>query len=131
MPDPTSPLGYDGATPVTAAIAMASGLTLLGQDIAARLETPRGSIWYAPNYGRDLRRHIGRPRVDGVLWEVQAEAQSEVLADDRIDECSVTAEWTGTDGMQVTVRAVASTAESFALTLSVSDLTVDILEMST
>jgi hypothetical protein len=34
---------------------LVSGFTLIAQDLARRLETPRGGLFYDSNYGTDVR----------------------------------------------------------------------------
>lgn len=68
-------------------LSFVSGRRALLQALADRYSTPKGSLWYAPEYGDDLRRFIGAavdPRV------IESAAESEGLEDERVQDISAT-----------------------------------------
>ena len=59
---PNDPLGVDLAWPgndIDAGGAYVSGVAALTQALLRRLTTPRGGLFYDPNYGTDIRAWVG------------------------------------------------------------------------
>lgn len=68
-------------------LSFVSGRRALLQNLADRLTTPRGSLWYDESYGDDIRRFIGAS-VDARVIEGAVEA--ECLNDERVSEVTAT-----------------------------------------
>lgn len=107
-----------------------SGRTCLAEAIARRLQTPRGGLWYDADYGTDLRQFINSPALN--LRAVSAAAYAEILKDERVESAQVTTTMPGGPSattLTVTV-SLADSAGPFTLVLSVSSLTVSLLNFS-
>lgn len=108
-----------------------SGVQLVAEDIAARLECPRGALFTDPLYGYDLRQHIGETLTEAELPGIQFAAANEARKDERVLAASATAtiERIGSP-RQLRLRLALrfSTAEGpFRLVLEVERLTVRLL----
>lgn len=71
-------------------LSLTSGVATLGQDIAHRLMTPRGGLFYDPDYGTDLRVYLNAPMTSQTLGALVNDATSECLKDERVQTCVVT-----------------------------------------
>lgn len=60
-----------------------SGIENLIEALTRRLITPRGGLWYAPDYGLDLRQFLGEAVVDGG-YEIAALIEAELEGDERV-----------------------------------------------
>lgn len=103
-----------------------SGRELLAQAIARRLQTPRGGLFYDNDYGYDLRALVNAPELPKKTVETNIE--NEVLKDERILDAVVDVRYEGDPADQLFVRLLLRDGTGpFALVLSVSDVTVEIL----
>src|SRR5690349_16156686 len=69
---------------------LVSGTTALAQAIARRLESPRGSLWYAPDYGTDVRGRLNDAFTASGLHALQSDIEAECEKDERIRHASAT-----------------------------------------
>lgn len=102
-----------------------SGRKCLAQAVARRLTTPTGGLFYAPDYGDDIRRylHTNGPAETRVAAAVQGEAEK----DERVDRADVTVALAdGGTSLGIDVRLDDGDGP-FDLTLNVSDLTTELL----
>jgi hypothetical protein len=104
-----------------------TGRALLIEALARRFETPRGSLFYDPDYGFDLRALIGEGLADGDLFALQAAIAAECRKDERVVAArAVVALDRATSTMTVTIAA-ADGAGPFRLVLDVSTVSVALL----
>lgn len=110
-------------TDLDANLSFVSGRRALLQALADRYQTPKGSLWYAPAYGDDLRRFIGSsvdPRV------IESAAEAEGLQDERVEDISATIAETDDQVLltsTITLDIAVTDAEGpFEFTLQVSAL---------
>lgn len=109
--------------------ATTSGNRCLAENIARRISAARGSLFYDPNYGTDIRSRLNAAqRVEITASQIEAEA----LKDERVKDvaASVTFGEAGSANegtLQVELSLTASDGP-FSLVLSVSNVTVQILE---
>lgn len=61
----------------------------LAQDLAHRLETPRGSVEWLPDYGYDLRQFLNRGLTRRDLLEISVETKIELEKDPRVNQVTV------------------------------------------
>lgn len=66
----------------------------LAQAIARRITTPRGKLWYAPDYGYDVRRWLGAS--DPPVGSIAAAISSEARKDERVEDCTTKVEFDAT-----------------------------------
>jgi len=123
-------LGTDIGTPGAADLDPYFGLVREGrclvEAIARRLVTPRGSLFYAPSYGYDLRQGVNSDLDPADLREIEHAAAEECRADERVDDVQLTAAFSD-DRLTLSGWVTAITGQTFRLTLAVSDVTVIIL----
>lgn len=97
---------------------LVSGQLAVGQAIARRLITERGTLVDAPSYGTDLRKYLGEPKSNAVLSRCGSDAEREAGQDERVASASATASY---DGDDLKVNVELETAEGvFELVLAVS-----------
>ena len=109
--------------------ATTSGNRCLAENIARRISTARGSLFYDIDFGTDIRSRINAAqRLELTASQVEAEA----LKDERVEDvaASVTLGELGTsNGPSLAVSLTLTASDGpFVLVLSVSSLTVEILE---
>jgi len=112
-----------------------SGRRALAQSIYRRLTTPRGTLRGGAEesaYGLDLAGLLGSVSTPAALAGIPAMVRAELLKDDRIADVQVTytavTEANGTAAVTLTANVTpADEAESFTLTIGVSDATVAII----
>lgn len=114
----------------------ATGLRLVAEAAYRRLTTPRGMLRGGEderNYGLDLMSIVGRGNPTLVAAELPGRIRAELLKDERIDAVEVdVAVVTSGPATSFTVSIDVTTAEGpFALQLSVSDVSVTLLRIST
>ncbi len=102
------------------------GEIMMAQAMARRLTTRRGGLFYAPDYGYDLRQFLkGSVPPTSVI---NGNIENELLKDDRVAD--VTAESTF-NGTTLEVRVFGNGAEGpFDLTISIDEVTVELLRES-
>lgn len=118
---------------------LVSSVELLAQAIYRRLTTPRGTLDDGDEglvYGLDLLDFTGTLGTDEAVDAIPDMVIAEVLKDDRVDRCEVSASIErGTDGLVVINLDVdvfpADESQSFTLSLSVNDVTVALLGVTT
>lgn len=119
--------GIDGIADVGRKLRMASGLRNLGNALARRLQTPRGSLPWDRDCGLDVRSLLLSPLSPVQLAAMQSAISREVEKDDRVlaCECALTLDGNGLLRAELTV----DTADGpYRLVLGVDQLTVEILE---
>ena len=98
-----------------------SGWWMLAQAMLRRLITPRGSLIYDQDYGYDLRSFIGSAETP-----TAGAIENELLKDGRLRSVEVSVAVAG-DAVEVRVNATAYEVGEFALTLSIGEVTADVL----
>ena len=63
---------------------LVSGRRALAEALARRLQTPRGSLFYAPDYGLDLREMLNMRVTQGDLFAWKAAVEQEIRRDERV-----------------------------------------------
>jgi phage baseplate assembly protein W len=91
--------------------ALASGPRNVANAIGRRLITPRGGLFYDPDYGFDVREYLGVALTRGKLAELIQGVESEALKDVRV-QAVVAA---------VTVTGNPSTALKLSLSITLAD----------
>lgn len=88
-----STTGIDISALPDLAFTLKGGLANLGEALCRRLQTPRGQLFYNPDYGLDLRERINDSfsnvsEIAALTHDVEFECEK----DNRIIECNATAE---------------------------------------
>lgn len=123
----TVDLGSDFSceTDLTPGMLVVSGQRRVAEALIRRLGTPRGALWYSPEYGTDLREFVHSA---AGTYAVELAAEQECLKEETVDEVEALAEFTANnETMTVTLRVKTSDGP-FTLILLVSALRVDELD---
>jgi hypothetical protein len=107
-----------------------SGLPNLGEAIARRLQTPRGGLFYEPNYGIDVRSWLNEAMTADDVFRAKVAIEAECEKDERVLAADATVtlnqpQQTLTISLQLTLAS-----GPFRLVLSVDQVSVTILETS-
>ena len=104
---------------------LVSGQLSVGQAVARRLITERGTLIDDPNYGTDLRKYLGEPKSASVLSRCSSDAEREAMQDERVQSASAESFYVG-DDLKVSVEV--ETAEGvFELVLAINAVSVTLL----
>ena len=108
--------------------AYVSGNVALCQALARRLTTPRGGLWYAPNYGTDVRAWLNEAITPDILSRLKRAVEGECAADERVQ--TVNADVTGNSQQQsLTIHITGTTqAGPFIFVLAFTSVTVTLLK---
>lgn len=125
----TIDLGTDIATPdaldLDPYFTPVSGWRALGQALARRLTTPRGSLLDDPSYGYDLRSRLNDSLTPGDLGALGAVVKRELEADERVETATPTITFVA-GALRVAAR-ITTAAGPFRLVLAVGAVTAEIL----
>ena len=103
-----------------------TGLPVLIQSVIMRQSTPTGSLVGAPDECFDLRGFLSAGMTATDIQALQGFIQSQLLRDDRILACSVSASYTFATSTLTVVERIQSSLGPFTLTLSVSQVSSSI-----
>lgn len=109
-------------------MAMVTGRRCLAEAVARRLITPRGRLIGSPNYGFDLTQFIHDDMSPGDLVRIGASATAEVKQDERVLAATVTLSIAL--GAMLAKVSIEDADGPFTLTLSITDVTVEILKIA-
>jgi hypothetical protein len=127
LPDTTTDLGTDvhitqDAAPVWG---LARGDVNLANAIARRLGTPRGGLFYDPDYGYDLRAHLNQALTDAEMSAVQGAIVGEVEKDPRVHSGAASLR-RGSLEVGLSLETADGTVD---LVLRATDVTVEVLSV--
>jgi hypothetical protein len=106
-----------------------TGTRAVAEALARRFETPRGGLFYDPDYGLDLRSWLNESlgQTDGELRRIAAAVEGEATKDERVMLAEAAASFDArTSTLTIAMRCQTGDGP-FRLTLSVDRLTVAIL----
>ena len=106
-----------------------SGWRGLGQALARRLTTPRGSLLDDLSYGYDLRSRLNDSLSTADLAALGAVVKRELEGDERVETASVAV--TLTNGALRVAARITTAAGPFRLVLAVGAITTEILAVET
>jgi hypothetical protein len=108
---------------------IATGLRNIGNALARRLTTPRGGLFYDPDYGLDVRDYLSAGMTPQQLSAIQGDITNEVSKDERIDNPVVTVvQNLAAATMRITIACDLATGP-FTFIVGVSQLTVELLDV--
>lgn len=114
---------------------MSSGVRLVAESLLRRYMSRRGMLRSDPSYGLDLVEWLQSNNLNGRNeLALQSEMYSEAKKDERIDDVVVTVRSTTVNAVQsmaISVDVTLDTGDTFTLALSVNDVTVELIELST
>jgi len=108
---------------------LVSGARNVALAVARRLRTPRGGLFYDPDYGYDLIQFCNADVDAAVMSELRSGIESEALKDDRVKQASCSVTWEpGAERFRVDLRC-SSAVGPFRLVLAVGSVTVETLKV--
>lgn len=112
--------------------AVVKGLRNLGNALARRLTTARGSLLYDTSYGVDVRRYLKMGFTPALLAQVKSDIAAEVSKDERVQNPNVTVTVNlAAQTMQISVVSELAPGAPFELVFRVDALTVELLTVVT
>jgi hypothetical protein len=107
---------------------LTSGQRVVGEQLARRLMTPRGSLPWAPNDGLDLRGMLSAKFTASMLYKWRSQIVGECEKDERVRSADVTIT-PAVDFLSAVITITVTTADGpFALVLGVDKVTVSLLD---
>lgn len=117
----------DGVFDVGRSLSLAFAIKNLGNALCRRLITPRGSLFYDPNYGIDVRDYLKAGFTPSRLASLRSEITAEVLKDERVQSADVSVA-VNQQAATMTITIVVDIASGpFELMIGVDSLTVELL----
>ncbi len=111
--------------------ALISGQRAVAECVARMLQTPRGSLTYAPERGYDVRALLGESITDSRLAQIKRGIEQEAMRDERVGSASASLTYTFAS-QALTVSLALDTADGpFALVLGVTSASLTILDGGT
>lgn len=118
-------IDISGTDDVDPTFALVSGNALLAQALYRRLTTPRGGMFYDPNYGFDVRLLLNMSLSDVGLAAIVGMIEGECEKEERVYTARCFLDRTpGAATLNINVQTQLG---PFALTLAVSEVTVELL----
>lgn len=87
-----------------------AGLRNLAEAIARRLVTPRGRLWYDPEYGYDVRRWLNSAADSAVRYEIARRVEEQCEMDPRVASAEATVEYSA-EARELTIRVKLTLAD--------------------
>lgn len=104
---------------------------VLAQAVRMRLDTKKGTLWTAPDYGLSLSDYVERGITADELARIPGDVRAELEKDERIDGVVVNASTTKTSSggysLILDIRITPSGGTEFSMTLAVDQLTIQLL----
>ena len=88
--------------------------------VARRWTTTRGSVWYAKEYGYNVRQHLGAAQTTPV-GTIASALEQEAMDDERVQKCTARVSYEP-DGLLRIEGQLEATTGPVSLTLTVSEL---------
>jgi hypothetical protein len=120
---------FDFLSDLNPNLTMVSGLAVLGQDILHRLETPRGGLFYDPDYGTDVRAYLNGKMTPQVLSRMQSEVQAELGKDERFLSTSAKFQFVPQTNTLTLNLAVVTAQGPFTLVIEITNVTITLLSI--
>jgi phage baseplate assembly protein W len=121
-----SELGIDYSALPDIAWQTKSGMENLAEALARRLQTPRGGLFYDPEYGLDVRDWLNETDSEEARFELSTLASAECEADPRVLSADVEVIALGDDGVTIAISGQ-SLEGPFSLILEANKVTVEVL----
>ena len=104
------------------------GNRVVAETILRMLETPRGSLVYAPDRGYDVRALFGEAITQRTLAQAKRSIEAECLKDERVEAVATALDFdAATSTLQIRLE-VTTAAGPFQLTLAVTAVSLTILD---
>lgn len=104
---------------------------ILAQAVVMRLDTKKGTLWTAPDYGLSLADYVEQGITADALARIPGDVRAELEKDERIEGVVVSASTTKNPGggysLILDIRITPAGGASFSMTLAVDQLTIQLL----
>lgn len=108
---------------------LVSGSRNVALAICRRLLTPRGRLFYDPNYGFDLAQYCNAEVSTNTMDEIRSGVEAEALKDPRVKDARCVVSWEpSATRFVVSLRGVTS-AGPFRLVMGIASATVETLKV--
>jgi phage baseplate assembly protein W len=127
--DTSDPLGVDISCypDLDAGFSLVSGRTALGQALARRLETPRGGLFYDPDYGTDVREMVNDAATSAFAQQRQQQIEAEALKDERVGTATATVTYSPPTSTATIKLDVDTAAGPYTFILAVTGVSIALL----
>lgn len=99
-----------------------SGSAVVASALLRRLQTPRGGLFYDPEYGYDLRDRLNDSSANG--FSIQSDVEDEIEKDSRVSNATVSTSLSSIGQLQVTASVTLSDGSTFDLIANAAQITV-------
>lgn len=125
----SDPLGVDISCypDLDAGFSLVSGYTALGQALARRLETPRGGLFYDPDYGTDVREMVNDVTTSASAQQRQQQIEAEALKEERVGTAAATVTYSPATSTATIKLAVDTAAGPYTFILAVTSVSIAVL----
>lgn len=116
-------------------VSLESGLKNLITALYRRLSTAKGSLFYDPEYGLDLRIFLNSEITTDTLDEIRVAIEQQLERDERVEEVRADVTYNLKDlnedfRLDIKIQVTPVIGQTFTLVLGVNELTVELLEES-
>jgi phage baseplate assembly protein W len=111
-------------------VTLVTGFENLGLQLIRRLSTPRGALFYDPNYGDDIRLFLNKPITPSTIKQIEYVVKTQCEQDPRVDNADVSVTYNQSLLALVVTISITTFLGPFTLVISVSSLTIDMLTIS-
>lgn len=118
----------NGTPDLDPAFSRVTGATCLGQALSRRLETPRGGLWYDPDYGEDVRDRLNDAVGMTTRHALESAVEAECEKDKRVRRASATATFDQASYTLSLAISVETAAGPFTFLMKADSLTVQLLK---
>ena len=101
---------------------------VLGEAIARRFLTPKGSLPFHPDYGIDIRDYLNDAMTRTRLFAIKAEMEIEARGDERVNEANIDVSFDAVTKALTAKISLVTEEGPYSLTLLVSQLSIQILQ---
>ena len=104
-----------------------AGMPNLAEAIIRRLTTPRGGLFYDPDYGVDLRRYLNEAATEEVQFEIARLAEEQAEEDPRVARATAEVSFEPTTRTLTVHLTLELATEPSPLVTEASNVTVEVL----
>jgi hypothetical protein len=107
---------------------LVGGFANLGQALTHRLMTPRGGLFYASDYGTDVRAYLNSSITQGQLVALAKKISKECEKDERVASCITTLTYNALNATMRITLVIQTAAGTYQYILGVNQISVAILQ---
>ncbi len=107
---------------------LSSGRTNLAMAIARRFKTPRGALFYAPDYGFSLINLLSSEMSGAQITAQGSAIEAEAMKDERVQSATATLNYTAATRSLIVTLVLEDADGPFTLILAANTTTVEILK---